>query len=158
MFIRNTEKSSIITSLIVILFLSYGQIYNQLENYTAIPIRHRYLLGANLLVLLLVIALVLKKDQVVRAFSQFLAIVSIVLIAVVIYESVRYDYGVNRATAAAKQEEVLDTNQQSAEDLPDFYLIILDGHTRSRRAQITLRLRQCEFRPTVKRVGVCGQL
>lgn len=130
-FIRNTEKSSIITSSIVILFLSYGQIYNQLENSAVIPIRHRYLLGASLLVFMLVVVLVLKKAQVVRAFSQFLAIVSIVLIAVVIYESVSYDFRVNRATATAKQEAVLGTDHQGTEDLPDFYLIILDGHTRS---------------------------
>ena len=61
LFLRNTEKSSIITSLIIILFLSYGQIYNQLENSTGSPIPHRYLVGANLLVLLLVTVLVLKK-------------------------------------------------------------------------------------------------
>ena len=131
LFLRNTEKSSIITSLIIILFLSYGQIYNQLENSTGSPIRHGYLVGANLLVLLLVTVLVLKKDQAVRVFSQFLAIVSIVLIATVIYESVRYDFGVYRAIAAARQEEVLNTSYQGTEDLPDFYLIILDGYTRS---------------------------
>ncbi len=66
-FIRNKEKSSIITSSIVILFLSYGQIYNQLENSAVIPIRHRYLLGASSLVFMLVVVLVLKKAQVVRS-------------------------------------------------------------------------------------------
>jgi len=130
-FLRDTERSSIITSLIILWFLSYGHVYNQLEITAGSPIRHRYLIGASLLLLLLVTVLVLKKDQAVRVLSQFLAIVSILLMATVIYESVRYDVGVYRATAAARQEQVLDTSSQGSEDQPDFYLIILDGYTRS---------------------------
>lgn len=131
LLVRNLEKSSIIVSLIVILFLSYGHIYNQLENSVGSPIRHRYLAGAGTLILLLVTILVLKKDRVARVLSQFLAAASIVLIAMVLYESVKYDFGVYRAIAAAAREEASNTNYQGAEKPPDFYLIILDGHTRS---------------------------
>ena len=131
LFVRNLEKSSIIVSLIVILFLSYGHIYNQLEIQAGGAVRHRYLVGIGFLVLFLAIILVLKTDRVARVVSQFLAAASIVLIAMVIYESVRYEFGGYRAIAAAKREEVLNTSYQGAERLPDFYLIILDGHTRS---------------------------
>ncbi|MGW8249954.1 MAG: sulfatase-like hydrolase/transferase, partial [Anaerolineales bacterium] len=128
---RSLEKSSVIASTFVILFLSYGQIYNQLEAFTGSVIRHRYLLGAELLVLLLVIFLVIKSDQVARVFSQFLAVVSLVLMIMVIYQSLGYDWGEYRASAAVQQGKVLNTSTQGAQELPDFYLIILDGNTRS---------------------------
>jgi hypothetical protein len=131
LFVRNLEKSSIIVSLIIILFLSYGHIYNQLENSVGSAIRHRYLVGAGILILILVTILILKNDRVARVLSQFLASASIVLIAMVLYESAQYDFGVYRAIAAVARGEASDTSYQSAEELPDFYLIILDGHTRS---------------------------
>ena len=94
-------------------------------------------------------------------FSQFLAIVSIVLIAMVIYELVRYDIGVYRATAAAKQEEVLNTSYQGAEDLPDFYLIILDGHTRSDVLKARFEYDNASFVQQLSELGFyvanCGQ-
>ena len=131
LFIRNLEKSSIIVSLIVLLFLTYGHIYIQLGDIFDNPIRHRYLVGAGLLILLVVTILILKNGQAARVISQFLAAVSIVLLALVLFESVRYDIGEYRATVAAAQKEVPNPTSQVDDSLPDIYLIILDAHTRS---------------------------
>lgn len=129
--VRDLEKSSIIVSLVVILFLSYGHIYNQLENQAGGSIRHRYLVGAGILILSLVTILVLRNDRVARLLSQFLAAASIALIAMVLFESLQYEFGVYRAIAASEREEASYTSYQGSERPPDFYLIILDGHTRS---------------------------
>jgi hypothetical protein len=135
LLVRNLEKSSVIVSLIVLLFLSYGHLYILLGSVLGNPVRHRFLAGAEGLILLGVTILVLKKDQLARALSQFLAVASIVLLAMVVFESVRYDIGVSRAISAAAQKEAANeaslTHAQSNGNLPDFYLIVLDAHTRS---------------------------
>ena len=131
LFVRNLGKSSIIVSLITTLFLSYGHLYIKIEESLGSPIRHRYLVAALFLILLLVTLLVLKKDQVARVLAQFLSTTSIVLIAMVLYQSLSYEIGVYRAAAASAQKESPITPTQGDEILPDFYLIILDAHTRS---------------------------
>jgi hypothetical protein len=81
--------------------------------------------------LLVVTLFILKNGQAARVISQFLAAVSIVLLVLVLFESVRYDIGVNRATAAAAQNDAPKTTSLLDDNLPDVYLIILDAHTRS---------------------------
>ncbi len=128
---RNLEKSSIITSIIILYFLTYGHFYLQLSDILGNPVRHRYLVGAGLLVLLLVTILVLKSAKAARVISQFLAAVSVVLLALVLYESVRYDIGEYRVATAAAHKETSNTSQIVDANLPDVYLIILDAHTRT---------------------------
>ena len=131
LFVRNLEKSSIIVSLIVILFLSYGHLYNLIGDKSGNPIRHRYLVGAEFLIFLVLTVLILNKDQVAKVVSQFLATASIILLIMILFESVRYDIGEYRAMAAVMQNEATNKGQSGGEQLPDFYLIILDAHTRS---------------------------
>lgn len=131
LLVRNLVKSSIITSLIVILFLSYGHLYIRLEEILGSPVRHRYLVAGSLLVLLVGIILVLKKEGLARALAQFLAATSVILLAMVLYQAVSYDIGVYRLAAASAQGDAPGPPAQVNEDLPDFYLIILDAHTRS---------------------------
>jgi hypothetical protein len=131
LLLRNLEKSSIIAALIAILFLSYGHLYILLSDALGSPVHHSYLAGAEGLLFLGITILVLKKDQVARVLSQFLAAVGIVLLAMALFESLRYDIGVYRAISAAAQIEAATTRTQSNADLPDFYLIVLDAHTRS---------------------------
>lgn len=131
LLVRNLEKSSLIVSVVVILFFSYGHLYAQYESSFGSPIRHRYLAGAQVLVFLMVTLLVLKKDQVARVLSQFMAAGSLVLLALVLVVAMRYDLGEYRAAAAAVQRESANTPSQPGGQLPDFYLIILDAHTRS---------------------------
>jgi len=131
LFIRDLEKSSIIVSLIILFFLTYGHFYIQLEDILGNPIRHLYLAGAGFLISLVITIIILKNGQTARVISQFLAVVSIVLLALALFESVRYDIGLYRATVAAAQREAPNTTSQVNENLPDVYLIILDAHTRS---------------------------
>jgi hypothetical protein len=86
---------------------------------------------AGILLVGLVTVLVLWKDQIAGLLSQFLATASIVLLAFVVFESVRYDINVHRASAAEPQIAISDSHPQPANNLPDFYLIILDAHGRS---------------------------
>ncbi len=131
LFVRNLAKTSIIVSLIGMFFLSYGHLYIKIEETLGSPVRHRYLVAASFLILLLVTILILKKDQVARVLAQFLATTSVVLVAIVLFQTVNYDIGVYRAEAASAQEEAPVAPVQADEKLPDLYLIILDAHTRT---------------------------
>lgn len=128
---HSLEKSSLLVSLVVILFLSYGHLYNQFEATFGFPIQHRYLAGTEILFVLLAVFLILKREQFVSVLSQFLGIASIVLIGMVLFDSLRSDLRVYRAEAAVAKQTDSHTDSQINTALPDFYLIILDGHTRA---------------------------
>lgn len=128
---RSLEKSSVLASLIILFILTYGHLYIQLGEILGHPVRHSYLAGAGLLALLLLTLLILKNDRAARVISQFLAAMSVVLLTLVLFETLRYDIGEYRVTAAAAQKGAPESSQQVNDNLPDMYLIILDAHTRS---------------------------
>jgi hypothetical protein len=128
--IRNLEKSSVIVSLIVAFFLSYGHLYILLSDKIGELMHHRYLVVAYFSILLFLMVLTLKKDQVARVLSQFLAAASLVLLGLTLFQSAWYDIAMSRSTAAVQREMPIAQNQPD-QQLPDIYLIILDGHTRS---------------------------
>ncbi len=129
--IRNLEKQSVITGVIGILSLSYGHVYIQLGEILGHPIQHRYLAGMYILIFLMVTILVLFKVQDAGKVAYFLAIASVVLIVMATYQTIRYDVKVFRAMNTAKQAFVTTGPSLAGNRLPDFYMIILDAHTRS---------------------------
>ena len=131
LFTRDLGKSGIIVSIIILFFLTYGHLYIQLEDVFGKPIRHLYLAGAGFLIALVITIVILKNSQAAKVISQFLAVVSIVLLALALFESLRYDIGEYRATIAAAQKVAPNTTSRVDGNLPDIYLIILDAHTRS---------------------------
>jgi len=155
MFLRSLEKSSLIVSLVMILFLSYGHLYNQFEATFGFPIHHRYL------AILLAVVLVLKKDQLADALSQFMGIVSLVLIVMVLFDSIRIDLRAYRAEAAVANQSTSGIDSQINNTKPDFYLIILDGHTRSDVLESRFGYDNSEFIQQLRALGFyvagCGQ-
>jgi len=131
LLIRNLEKASVIVSLVVLSFLSYGHLYARFEELLGGAVRHRYLVGLLLVILVGIAILVLKWGQSARVAAQFLTTTSVILLAIVLFESLHYDLQVSRASSAAAQELPADPQPSADERLPDFYLIILDAHTRS---------------------------
>jgi hypothetical protein len=129
--VRNLEKTGVIVSLVIAFFLAYGHIYIQLNEALGQPVQHRYLLGGGILVILGLSILVLKSNAVTRFLSQFLSVVSGVLLVLVLFVSIRHDLDVYRAMRAAQKSEASNVTNPTADRLPDVYLILLDGHTRS---------------------------
>jgi len=83
------------------------------------------------LISLVITIIILRNRQAARVISQFLAVVSIVLLILALFESLRYDIGEYRATVAAAKKTSPNISSQVNGNLPDVYLIILDAHTRS---------------------------
>lgn len=131
LLVHNLEKSSLIASITVILFLSYGHIYNQLEAKLGSPVHHSLLAGAEILFFILLVFLMLKRTQFASTFSQFMGIASLVLLVMVSFDSLRHDYRVFRSETAIANPSSQQVAYSAQASSPDFYLIILDGHTRS---------------------------
>ena len=130
------DKASLVTSFILVLFYSYGQVYSWLEQNPVAGFsfgRHRYLVILYALVLLVGLwGLVFKLKNYPQAL--FLAnIVSLSLLALPVIQlswfTLQTSLNQNRAVqAAVVLDEPLEPNLQP---LPDVYYIVLDSHTRS---------------------------
>ncbi len=131
LLLRDLSKSSIIVSIIVLLFLTYGHFYIWLADVVGSPIRHRFLAGVELFFLLFLVFVTLKSERFANLASQFLATVSVVLIVVALVELLFWDIELVRAGTASAPDIQMTHADLGGDMLPDFYLIILDGHTRS---------------------------
>jgi hypothetical protein len=133
---RRWDKASLVTSFILVLFYSYGQVYSWLEQNPIAGFsfgRHRYLVILFALFLLLGLwGLVFKLKNYPQAL--FLAnIVSLSLLALPVIQlswfTLQTSMNQNKAVqAAVVLDKPLEPNLQP---LPDVYYIVLDSHTRS---------------------------
>jgi len=132
---RDGKKSGIITSCFLVLFFSYGRVYDVIQGAsigTFIIGRHRYLmiLWAILFILALYFTIRTRKD--LRNFTNILNIIAIVLVLFSLFRIGIYKINTSRVekdTAESKQEEVYELDDQTV--YPDIYYIILDGYASS---------------------------
>lgn len=132
---RDGKKSGIITSCFLILFFSYGRVYDVIQGAgigTFTIGRHRYLmiLWAVLFILALYFTIRTRKD--LRNFTNILNIIGVVLVLFSLFRIGIYKINTSRVekdTAESKQEEVYELDDQTV--YPDIYYIILDGYASS---------------------------
>lgn len=134
--LRRWDKASLVTSFILVLFYSYGQVYSWLEQNPVAGFsfgRHRYLIFLYILVLIVGLwGLVLKIKNYTQAL--FLAnVISLTLLALPVLQLSWYSLQASLqknevAQAAAMLDKPL---KPSIQPLPDVYYIVLDSHTRS---------------------------
>jgi len=128
---RELKLSGIVTSLVVIIILSYGHIYNQIENVFGAPIRHSLLSGILGGIFILCCWQLIRKPAARNGVSQFLGNTAVILVLMSLGQSALNEVGrVGAANALSEQGQVQVRDEASA-SLPDIYLIVLDGHGRS---------------------------
>jgi hypothetical protein len=127
---RSLEKSSVIVSLLMIMFLTYGHAYLFLQDSLNLTVRHSFLVIVEGVVFLGLLILILKSDLAARGLGQFLMVVSIALTAMFLFGWLQHELGVSRASAATSNDPAAATAEIN-QNLPDVYFIILDAHTRS---------------------------
>jgi len=128
---RHIEKAALISSILVISFLTYGHVYAFFNTFTSTPIRHSYLVGGYTLLLAGILGLILRREERVGGASSFLAVTSIVLLSMAMFTTLRYDLRQFEAAAAAAKNSASENPGQAGEELPDVYFILLDAHGRS---------------------------
>jgi hypothetical protein len=128
-------KAGLLTSLILVLFFAYGQVYDLAKNLELAGVtigRHRYLTAIWLILLLGLGSLVWRRSEAgLMGLTQFMNAASLVAVALPIASMIRLSY-----LSSLPLQETQASNPESAlgwtgvGQPPDIYYIILDSYAR----------------------------
>lgn len=132
---KNGKKSGIITTIFLILFFSYGRVYEAIKTWKIGNIligRHRYLMIIWAILFILCVYFTIRTRRDLRSFTQILNVASIVLIIFPLINVGIYEIktrNIEKSNTINVQEEYIGHDNQN--NLPDIYYIILDGYAGS---------------------------
>ncbi len=150
LILRNRHKSAVLSSIILLVFFSYGRIYDYLKTTplgTLNIIRHRYLAIFFCILLALVCWLTLKY---IRDWKPVTGIFNVISIVMVLLPGIQIGSNLIKTSsgelAGAKWTPAtsLVSNAQP-KDKPDVYYIILDSYTRADVLKIELGFDNMDF-------------
>jgi hypothetical protein len=131
------RKSAIVVSGFLVLFFSYGHVYQLIEDITILGFnigRHRFLIPLFVLIMALIFIWVLKRKDVL-GITGVLNIIGIVVLVLPVFQIVSYEIKTSSILAGTPQEnllgEVADLQVPTDKKPPDIYYIILDTYTRA---------------------------
>lgn len=136
LILRQWDKAALVTSFLLVLFYSYGQVYHLLEGNPVAGIilgRHRYLMtlyAGVLIVGLWGLIFKLKNNSQILFIAN---VISLTLLAMPVVQLFIFSFQVSRQEHNAVQAAVqLDKPlEPKLQPLPDVYYIVLDSHTRN---------------------------
>jgi hypothetical protein len=136
LLLRDIGIVSLITSFIIIIFFSYGRLYEYLKTTSLAVIgivRHRYLVVIFIALLVVGVWFIIKRIRDTKTATRILNLVSIVLVTFPLFQT-----GTYLLKAASDERTVEDwvpaaslPTLEAKADKPDVYYIILDTYTRS---------------------------
>ena len=133
---RNLQKAAILTTLILVLFYSYGQVYEFLQAHPIFGLsfgRHRYLAPFYILLLLAGLWFVVFKIKNPTGLTQALNAIGVLLLIYPVYQitSSSLHTSLNEQRVSEYTPSVETSGLTKPKALPDVYFIILDGYGRS---------------------------
>jgi hypothetical protein len=158
LLLRDWLKAALITSFLLLLFFTYGRVYDYLKTTPLASlniVRHRYLAMLFIALLILAIWFTLKLIRDIQPVTSAFNIMAIVIIVVPIFQISTYSINsASRAQAASKwtPSTSLIINDQY-QDKPDVYYIILDTYTRSDVLLNELGFDNSEFINQLEKMG-----
>ena len=132
--LRDWHKAALLATLIILLFFTYGHIYDFLQQNLLFGLslgRHRFLIFPFIVAGLSGGWLILKKARELKTWTQFLNLLSIIILILPTYQVVAFSITTARGNQQAKQVTVGDQSLTIPENPPDIYYIILDSYTRA---------------------------
>lgn len=131
---RERYKSGLLASLALLLFLTYGHVYNLLENKSYFG-HHRFMIIIWMALFAAGTYGIFHLKKKPRTLSTFLNFFSVVLIAIPLFQIVSFEIRQAntspKAVANAAVDSVWQPQTPAPADSPDVYYIILDAYTRS---------------------------
>lgn len=132
---RNWEKAALLCSYFLILFTTYGHVYQFFETVPGLNLvlgRHRYLLVIYLAALAAGLWLLIAKVKTLQPWNAGLHAVGLVLVA---FPLTQIGYAIlqaqqSRQTSQAASALAAALTPSDLKHLPDVYFIVLDGYTR----------------------------
>lgn len=128
--VKDIHQAALITTFLLVLFFSYGHVYDALKGANQDLARHRYLAPAYFVILAAGLWWLLRKVENVSAFTETLNIVGILLVAFSFYQAGAFYISVARETREADAATELTLTPPPEGELPDIYYILLDTFTR----------------------------
>ncbi len=153
---RDWQKSGIITTLMMIAFFTYGQVFIEIESAFGIVIRHRYLALIYASVLLLLGMLILWKVRKPDTLISFLTVTGGVLVLFSIARMLQYDLSVYQAAQQSNEAQsslIQTVSDTSGTQKPDIYLILLDAHTSVRTMKDEFNYDASDFQQQLENLG-----
>jgi len=132
LILRDRLKAGLLASLALLLFLTYGHVYNLLENKSYLG-HHRFMIAIWLIAFLLGVWGILSLKKKPRNLTIFLNFFSAVLIAIPVFQIARFELLQIRPVASANPtlDEVWQPQSKAPQGSPDVYYIVLDAYSRS---------------------------
>jgi hypothetical protein len=123
---RDVDKSGLVAVVLLIIFFSYGHLYESARSWSFELGRHRYLLPL-LFVLFMTWVIVVVRINQVRRFTEFFNLFTLVLLVMPLYTIVNYQVRFYASQSNRTPEIVVEEAGQAR---PDIYYIIVDGYGR----------------------------
>lgn len=158
MLLRNSGKAGLLAGIWMVLFITYGHVYNLLEGsgtWLAALGRHRALLPVYLVIAAASTILVLRKKT---GFTQLARILNIAILVLLVFPTFKL-VSHSLVTARAEKEASMWTFSQPAlqpedpENLPDVYFIVLDTYTSSKALASDFGFDNSAFESTLRDMG-----
>lgn len=157
LLIKRRRKASLWTAWTLLLFFSYGHIYQSVkgfELYGNLLGRHRYLIVVWVLIFILGTWLILRKSQV---SDQLILGLNTITLSLVLFQIVQIGiYQIRKgASQRLAQETLVDPflHPGNPTDMPDVYLIILDTYGREDALNVYYHYDNHEFITQLENVG-----
>ncbi|MEA2016416.1 MAG: hypothetical protein U9O59_06925 [Actinomycetota bacterium] len=129
---KDGKKAGIVTSIFLILFFSYGRVYEQIRGFKIgnfIIGGHRYLLALWLILFILGAYFTIRTKKNLGNFSNILNVIAISLVLFSLVNIGLYNF---RTRSVEDSRPVSEEEEEAASEnpagLPDIYYIILDGY------------------------------
>jgi hypothetical protein len=131
------RKSAIVASATLVLFFSYGHIYQLIEDKFILGFnigRHRFLIPLFVLMLVFIIVWTIRRKD-LPGITAALNIIGLLVLILPAYQIISYEIKTSPLLAGTPQENLLaqvtDLQNPSGNQAPDIYYIILDTYTRA---------------------------
>jgi hypothetical protein len=146
---RDPVKSSLIASIVLLLFFSYGHFYQWSVARQIVWIRHSYLLPFFLLILGILAFLILRTKN---TLGRWVAFANVLFLLLIVYASIP----IARSLLAEVGSSGAKTSIQSpspTSNMPDIYLIVVDEYPRADVLQKTFQYDNSPFLNELTRLG-----
>lgn len=134
LLLRDPIKAGLLSGILIFLLLFYGNLYLMLGARSGLAVEHRWLLPGVFALYLLIAGLIIFKVRDARGLNSAFELGVLAIIAYLVVTIGIYEYKVSTTEAVSQNDSAPQASQLSAEsiaNLPDIYLILVDGHSRS---------------------------
>ncbi|MFC2026004.1 hypothetical protein ACFLUC_02290 [Chloroflexota bacterium] len=156
--IKDRDKAALVTSLVLILFFSYGHIYNLFkssEKWGSIFGRHRILLSIWIILVIAGVLFILRKNAGKKSLNRFLNVIAITAVVIPIIQI--STYGVSNFSSGLSTPANYGTQNvlslRPNELSPDIYYVILDAYARDDTLLEDFKLDNSQFLTQLEDIG-----